>query len=160
MKTYGLISDTHGYVHPDLFTIFEGVEAILHAGDVGGEHVLQELEAIAPVFAVAGNMDVVSARMPPMRVVTLDFGVAVITHSHLIPQRDLAGLVKHFKAQDPRLIVYGHTHIQYCAKKNGIWVVNPGPASRPRFNDIQSVVIASWDEDKDELTFDLRRLLQ
>src|SRR4051794_4892585 len=52
----GLISDTHGLVRPDVFQALEGVELILHAGDVGDD-VLEELAAIAPVEAVYGNTD-------------------------------------------------------------------------------------------------------
>jgi predicted phosphodiesterase len=48
----GLVSDTHGLVRPEIFTALEGVELILHAGDVGGRMVLYELAAIAPVRAV------------------------------------------------------------------------------------------------------------
>src|SRR5680860_364406 len=53
----GVVSDTHGYFSPDLGRAFAGVKCILHAGDVGGEHVLKELSAVAPVIAVRGNMD-------------------------------------------------------------------------------------------------------
>ena len=53
----GLISDTHGLVRADVHTALAGVELILHAGDVGGDEVLDELELIAPVLAVYGNTD-------------------------------------------------------------------------------------------------------
>ena len=51
----GLISDTHGLVRPEIFAALDGVEVILHAGDVGGGAVLTELSAIAPVQAVAAR---------------------------------------------------------------------------------------------------------
>ena len=53
----GLISDTHGYVDPRLAAAFAGVEAIVHAGDVGGVEVLDALRAMAPLYAVRGNND-------------------------------------------------------------------------------------------------------
>src|SRR5690242_10702522 len=53
----GLISDTHGLVRPDVHTALAGVELILHAGDVGGDAILDELALIAPVRAVFGNTD-------------------------------------------------------------------------------------------------------
>src|SRR3954467_13428042 len=53
----GLIADTHGLVRPDVHTALAGVELILHAGDVGGDAILDELELIAPVQAVYGNTD-------------------------------------------------------------------------------------------------------
>ena len=53
----GLISDTHGLVRPEVHTALAGVELILHAGDVGGDEILDELSIIAPVQGVFGNTD-------------------------------------------------------------------------------------------------------
>ena len=53
----GVISDTHGLLNPRVFELFDGVDHILHAGDIGAEDVLLALRAIAPVTAVAGNID-------------------------------------------------------------------------------------------------------
>ncbi|MDA2932062.1 metallophosphoesterase family protein [Nitrospinae bacterium AH-259-F20] len=61
----GVISDTHGFCHPRVFQLFEGAELILHAGDIGDETIITDLEAIAPVTAVFGNID----RPPPDRAV-------------------------------------------------------------------------------------------
>ena len=57
MSTIGLISDTHGYLDPRLKPAFERVDAIVHAGDVGGPHVLDFLRDLAPLHAVYGNND-------------------------------------------------------------------------------------------------------
>ena len=54
----GVISDTHGKLRSTVFDAFEGVDLILHAGDIGGLDIITELEAIAPVQAVHGNTDV------------------------------------------------------------------------------------------------------
>ena len=54
----GIISDTHGLVRPEVYEAFEGVDLILHAGDIGSYDVILELEPIAPVKAVVGNVDV------------------------------------------------------------------------------------------------------
>ena len=53
----GVISDTHGLLHAEVERAFEGVELILHAGDIGSAEVLDGLRAIAPVVAVRGNND-------------------------------------------------------------------------------------------------------
>ena len=55
--TVGVMSDTHGLLRPEVFDAFQDVELILHAGDIGGDDILIELQAIAPVLAVRGNMD-------------------------------------------------------------------------------------------------------
>ena len=52
-----MVSDTHGFFDPRLMGLLAGVELILHAGDVGKQEVLDELERIAPVRAVRGNVD-------------------------------------------------------------------------------------------------------
>ena len=53
----GVISDTHGLFDQSIVSIFEGVDAIIHAGDIGKLEVIDRLEEIAPVFAVEGNND-------------------------------------------------------------------------------------------------------
>ena len=58
MKKIGLLSDTHGYLHPDAFEFFKGCDEIWHAGDIMDDFILDELAAIAPtVRAVYGNCD-------------------------------------------------------------------------------------------------------
>ncbi|HAV64105.1 MAG TPA: YfcE family phosphodiesterase, partial [Verrucomicrobiales bacterium] len=54
----GVISDTHGYLDPKIPALFQGVEHILHAGDIGYASIILELEQIAPVTAVLGNTDI------------------------------------------------------------------------------------------------------
>ena len=44
----GIISDTHGYIHPEVFEVFGEVDHILHAGDIGPLDILRDLEAVAP----------------------------------------------------------------------------------------------------------------
>jgi len=155
MKRVGLISDTHGYLHPDVFGIFEGMDEIWHAGDVCGEEILDELEAIAPTLAVQGNCDWVTGRLPPLRRIDRDFGVGILTHSHLVPPG--AGsperLVRHFGGMNPRVIVFGHTHQAYAERHDGVLVINPGPAGRPRFRDEPSVCVLEWDEGTNEFEF-------
>ena len=53
----GVIADTHGLFDPSLIEHFAGVTAILHAGDIGDSDVIRQLQQIAPVFAVSGNVD-------------------------------------------------------------------------------------------------------
>ena len=62
MKRIGIISDTHGVVHPALRDVFAHVDHIVHAGDIGGAHVLEALRELAPVTSVDGNNDVILSR--------------------------------------------------------------------------------------------------
>ncbi len=57
MHRVGVISDTHGLLRPEAVQALQGVELIIHAGDVGSREVIESLRAIAPVIAVRGNVD-------------------------------------------------------------------------------------------------------
>jgi putative phosphoesterase len=157
-RRFGLISDTHGSVHRSVFEHFSGVEVILHGGDVG-TGVLEELTAIAPVHAVCGNTDSGALGLPLAAVVELPFGKAGIAHGHL-QAVDLARrfdeLHRLFLPNAVRLIVTGHSHIQHLQQRDGVWLVNPGAATRPRFRQQSGLCILHWDEKADTLRFDFR----
>lgn len=127
----GLISDTHGLVRPEVHAALAGVELILHAGDVGGDEVLEELALIAPVRAVYGNND---APWDHGLVTALDLtlgGLRVhVSHGHEVGKTTPANLAA---AYDADVIVYGHTHIQKVTRVDGRLVVNPGAAGARRF---------------------------
>jgi putative phosphoesterase len=128
----GLISDTHGQLRPEVFTAFAGVELILHAGDVGGDEILRELELIAPTRAVYGNTDPPG---DPELVERLDIEIGGVTihvsHGHEVGSPTPAKLLERYDAD---VIVYGHTHKQLVAEVGGRWVVNPGAAGPRRFD--------------------------
>src|SRR5262245_27071208 len=133
----GLISDTHGLVRPDVHTALAGVELILHAGDVGGDEILDELELIAPVRAVYGNTDVPgNPRLSESIELTID-GVRIhVSHGHETGSPTPAKLLARYDAD---VIVFGHTHRQLIANAEGRWVVNPGSAGARRFDLLPSV---------------------
>ena len=127
----GLISDTHGLVRPQVFDALNGVELILHAGDVGGDDVLDELGAIAPIHAVLGNTDDPgNPRLSEALDLTLG-GVRVhVSHGHEVGPPTPEKLLARYSAD---VIVYGHTHKQLVVQAEGRWVVNPGAAGARRF---------------------------
>lgn len=137
----GLISDTHGMLRPEVFTHFEGVERILHAGDIGSVDLLLELEAIAPVLAVWGNTDGfdVRARVPEKVETELEGRRIIIVHGHrlgsLNPERLRAAY------PDADVVVFGHTHQAVVDREGGVLVVNPGAAGPARFRLTPSVAI-------------------
>ena len=136
-RVVGLVADTHGLVRPDIFSALDGVELILHAGDVGGIEVLTELATIAPIEAVAGNTDPAGT---PGLAEFLDReidGVRIhVSHGHEVgrptPER-LMALYPH------DVLVYGHTHRQLITRAEGRLVINPGAAGPRRFNLLPSV---------------------
>lgn len=131
-RAIGLISDTHGLVRPDVHSALSGVELILHAGDVGGDDILAELETIAPVRAVYGNTD------PPGHPVLRDTveieidGVRVhVSHGHEVGSPTPAKLLSRYAAD---VIVFGHTHRPLVVQVENRWVLNPGAAGPRRFD--------------------------
>ncbi len=130
----GVLSDTHGTLHPGAIHLFRSaaVELILHAGDVGNYGVIEELEAIAPVRAVRGNIDVGGKAEELADELHLSFGdVAVyVTHIGSKPEQWLGKL----PAPRPDVAICGHSHIPLTAIEGGVLFLNPGAAgTRPRF---------------------------
>ena len=130
----GVISDTHGLLRAEVLEVFEGVDHILHGGDVGDWDVMVELQALAPVTAVHGNVDdlEIRAKLPQVAEVELDGFRIVVTHGDQLGSPTPAKLHEAFP--DAEIIVYGHTHkplLELVDKT--VTVMNPGGAGAPRF---------------------------
>ena len=133
----GLISDTHGLVRPDVHTALAGVELILHAGDVGGDEVLDELAMIAPVLAVYGNTDPPGDPRLTGAIRHTIGGVTIhVSHGHELGMPRPEKLIEEYSAA---VIVYGHTHRPLVVRADGRLVVNPGAAGPRRFDIMPSV---------------------
>ena len=128
----GLISDTHGLVRASVHTALAGVELILHAGDVGGDAILDELALIAPVMAVYGNTDMPDDPRLAQSIERMIGGVRVhVSHGHELGVPSPMRLLKRYSAD---VIVYGHTHRQLVTRaEDGRLVINPGAAGARRF---------------------------
>ncbi len=150
----GLISDTHNLLRPQVFEVFRGVDVILHAGDVGDDDILDELGAIAPVYAVRGNTDRIdNPRLPASRELEIS-GIKVhVSHGHEVGAKPIT-LVAAYGGVD--LIVYGHTHRELITEAEGVLVVNPGAAGARRFDLLPCVAIMTIVEGKPSI--DLVRL--
>lgn len=135
----GLISDTHGLLRPDVHRALAGVSMILHAGDVCGDEILDELALIAPVRAVCGNCD---APWDARLVEALDLTVAGVRihvqHGHELGRPGAATVAA---AYDADVCVYGHTHRQLIERVGTKLVINPGAAGPRRFDLVPSVAL-------------------
>jgi putative phosphoesterase len=147
--TLGLIADTHipdrrSSLHPQVLTTFKEaqVTAILHAGDICAPQVLEQLEQVAPVFAVRGNRDWVLLRhLPATRL--LEFGGVKVAMAHghgpwrnyfldrinymfngYQLERFTPRLLRAFA--DAHVIVFGHTHRRLIQWSGGQLLINPG----------------------------------
>jgi putative phosphoesterase len=137
VQLIGLISDTHGLVRPSVHKALDGVEMILHAGDVGGYDVLNELATIAPVHAVRGNTDPVGdPALPPSFEMTIQGTHIHVSHGHEAGPPKPSKLLELYDAD---VIVYGHTHTADVFKSGERLVINPGAAGPRRFNVMPSV---------------------
>lgn len=145
MTTFGIISDTHGRIPPAAFEALDGVDRILHAGDVGPAELLAELEAVAPVTAVHGNMDgpELRERLPAEALVEAGGRTLVLMHGDALPDQEAAS----FRAARPEadVIIHGHTHRARVDRDETPWVVNPGSAGAPRRGERPSVAILRVD---------------
>jgi hypothetical protein len=138
----GIISDTHGQLRPEILDVFAEVDLILHGGDIGPADLLVELEALAPVTAVYGNVDgmEVRSRLPQVAELELDGLVTVVTHGDQFESLTPAALHAAFPRAD--IIIYGHTHrplLELVDKT--VTVMNPGGAGPRRFGLVPSVGI-------------------
>ena len=122
----GVISDTHGELDGRVAAVLAGVDLIVHAGDVCGDHILAQLSAVAPVVAARGNMDL--ARQP--HGLLEDFEVVSIAGVRIGVVHDLDGGLLSYADVD--VLVCGHTHRPDVSRHGGVMVFNPGSASRPR----------------------------
>ena len=128
----GLISDTHGLIRPGVHDALEGVELILHAGDVGGPEILDELRLIAPIKAVFGNTDPAGDPTLADRIDLKLGGVRIhLSHGHEVGSPTPAKLAARYDAD---IVVYGHTHKQLVTKLDRQLFVNPGAAGPKRFS--------------------------
>jgi len=129
--TVGLVADTHGLVRPGCHAALDGCVLILHAGDVGGRHVLDELSVIAPVLAVAGNTDDNDLLRLPWNLEQTVGGLTIrVSHGHEVgrPTADL--LLSRSKAD---VVVFGHSHRPLVHRDGLRLAVNPGAAGPSRF---------------------------
>jgi putative phosphoesterase len=123
----GLISDTHGQLYEEAFNALKGVDAIVHAGDVGGLEILKALNTIAPVNAVRGNMDggPWASSLPLADMITFEEYSFYVLH-------DLYRLDLDPPAAGIHVVVSGHTHRSSIETINGVLYFNPGSASQRR----------------------------
>ena len=142
----GVIADTHvpqrlKRLPSGIAEAFEGVTLILHAGDINSRPVLDELSRIAPVLAVAGNVDPPWLNLPRSRIVEVDGCRIGLTHGNGGWRRYLVNKVREtlweFEParylryardafQDVNVVVTGHTHRPHLIYAEGVLLFNPG----------------------------------
>ena len=125
----GVISDTHGMLRTEVLEIFQGVDMIVHAGDVGNMEILKVLEGVAPVTAVSGNMDYGAVTVFLNEVETFEFDGFNFHVRHDLSHMNINPAVSGID-----MVISGHTHIPVLASENGVIYLNPGSAGPERKN--------------------------
>ena len=135
----GIISDTHNYLDPAVLKIFEGVDHILHGGDVGLMSILYALEGIAPVTAVFGNTD---TDLPLKETEVIILGGQKFLLQHIVdPRAPGLALNQRVAKEQPDFVVFGHTHKPSQEKIGETLYFNPGYAGKARFRLPRSVAL-------------------
>lgn len=134
----GILSDTHGFLHPRLQSFFEGVDELWHAGDIGSREVLFELEKMAPLIAVYGNIDDYYIRLacPEFQSFTREGASVLMTHIAGASGRYHPEVVQRLQSFKPNIFVCGHSHIlkvQYIEHYKHLYI-NPGAAGMNGFH--------------------------
>ena len=147
----GVISDTHGFLDPQIKKLFRGVDHILHAGDIGPPHIVMELEEIAPVTAVMGNTDF-DIDVRETESVTLSGRNSLVHHIVSLPTPAPA-IRDRIISTRPDLVVFGHTHQAFSQTLNHTLYLNPGYSGRPKMHTRRSVAIVEIGGDKTDFSF-------
>lgn len=124
----GLISDTHGLLRPEALEALQGVDHLIHAGDIGSPSILETLSRMAPITAVRGNNDreAWAQDLPDAAWVCLA-GVGI----HVL--HDIKELDKYPAPREASIIVAGHSHSPLIRSQAGLLHINPGSAGPRRF---------------------------
>jgi len=150
MMKIGLISDTHGYLDPRLPGLLAGVDSILHAGDVGSRVLQEELERVAPLRSVRGNVDPPELNLPPSLTLRFENLQVEIQHQLSVPQDELERWVdgsalqkssperaaQFLESFDPAtsVVVFGHSHRPCLLTVGHKLFFNPGSTGKKRFS--------------------------
>jgi putative phosphoesterase len=128
MSLIGVISDTHGLLRPEIKEIFAECDLIIHAGDVGKDSVLKELEEITKVVAVKGNIDsgeLANKLKETVRIKVMNTDILII--------HDISKLDSKVLSTGKNVIIYGHSHKAVIKELGNTLYFNPGSAGPRRF---------------------------
>lgn len=127
MQVVGVISDTHGLLRSEAKSVLLGVDALIHAGDIGKPDVINELREIAPLTVIRGNVDKWADDLPDEEVLKINGRSLYILHN-------LADLDLDPKTAGFDVVISGHSHKPSIMEKDSVLYLNPGSAGPRRFS--------------------------
>jgi len=155
--TIGLVSDTHGWLDPELVEVFREheVDRIIHAGDIGDEEILDELAELAEVHAVRGNIDGGDLRFLPEEDVLEVHGRLIgVRHIAGSPRRPKEPALEFLRREKLDAIVVGHSHIPAVGEVEETLWLNPGAAGRHGFHTERLAAMLHVDSSTGEFALD------
>ncbi len=175
----GLISDTHipeatNSLWPHVFEMFEGVECILHAGDIYDLSIIDALHEIAPTYAARGNGDDGASgrntqpdddRLRDSWLLDLNGFKVGLTHyvpmPEMPPNLTVSNWIKRLYPDDqPDVLVYGDTHVEQINHFDGVLCVNPGSPTLPHNLNAQLGTIGFLDLSESKPTASIHQLTE
>ena len=137
----GIVADTHSQPHADTLKHLAAAkpDAILHAGDIGDLAVLDTFAAIAPLYAIRGNIDTRARDLPDVLVLDLVSGSAqrlriLLIHIGVMGPRLRYEVARQARAEKAKLVVCGHSHVPFVGQERELAVFNPGSCGPRRFS--------------------------
>ena len=141
----GLLSDTHSFLDPKIFTYFKDCDEIWHAGDIGDTQVINSIEACKPTRAVFGNIDSKDLQYKLQEDLWISCEGLTIWMTHIggVPPNYNGRINKILKEKIPDIFICGHSHILRIKKDpnyNNMLYINPGAAGNHGFHSIKTIV--------------------
>lgn len=144
MKRIGLLSDTHGFLDPKIYTYFADVDEVWHAGDVGSIDVIDELRKFKPLKGVYGNIDdsVIRKEFPEFLRFKCEDVDVFITHIGGRPGNFSKPAMEELKKGVPKLFICGHSHILLVKMdlKFKMLCMNPGACGNKGFHSVKTLL--------------------
>jgi len=138
MFSAGILSDTHGFLHPRVLHFFEKVDEIWHAGDIGDLKTADRIMGIKPLVAVNGNIDGQELRLRYPKTVHFQREAVKVMMTHIggYPGRYDPSVRRMIEEEKPGLFICGHSHILKVMhdKKHNLLHINPGAAGKYGFH--------------------------
>lgn len=144
MKRIGILSDTHGYMPPQLYDFFKDCDELWHAGDWGDLQTFDAINSFKPLKTVWGNIDGKELRteMPESVVFEAEQLKVLMIHIGGYPGKYSARCLELIKQNRPDIVVCGHSHILKIMrdKTYGLMHFNPGAAGFKGFHSLSTAL--------------------
>ncbi|SKA40494.1 hypothetical protein SAMN04488128_105201 [Chitinophaga eiseniae] len=148
------MSDTHSYLHPQVFKYFEDVDEVWHAGDIGNVELADQLEAFKPFRAVYGNIDGADIRIryPETLRFTVEGVEVLMTHIGGYPGKYAPGVRDILKKNPPKLFICGHSHILKVMPDPALQLLhmNPGACGQQGWHKVKTLLRFRLDQGRIE----------